>query len=96
MEEKFKAAIETKEVLQRIQDRLVIERAQMENEVEAKIAEERRVQLQSRRKEQEQRLKDQVQPSTSLHCSEHCDWCSVHHQLVLESVTSMFSLAGRA
>lgn len=61
VEEKFKAAIETKEVLQRIQDRLVIERAQMEHEVEAKIAEERRVQLQSRRKEQEQRLKDQAE-----------------------------------
>jgi hypothetical protein len=60
VEEKFQAAIETKDVLQRIQNRLVLERAQMESELEAKIAEERRLQLQRKRKEQEQRLKDQV------------------------------------
>jgi hypothetical protein len=60
VEVKFQAAIETKEVLQRIQNRLVLERAQMESELEAKIAEERRIQLQRKRKEQEQRLKDQV------------------------------------
>lgn len=60
VEEKFKAAIDTNEIRQRIQDRLVLERAQMESEVEAKIAEERRVQLQRKRKEREQRLKDQV------------------------------------
>lgn len=32
----------------------------MESDLEAKIAEERRLQLQRKRKEQEQRLKDQV------------------------------------
>lgn len=60
VEEKFAAAIETNEVRQRIQNRLVLERAQMESDLEAKIAEERRLQLQRKRKEQEQRLKDQV------------------------------------
>lgn len=58
----FKAAIETEAVRQRIQERLVQERARMESEVEAKIAEERRIQLLRKRKEQEQRLRDQVRP----------------------------------
>lgn len=61
----FKAAIETDAVRQRIQERLVQERARMESEVEAKIAEERRIQLLRKRKEQEQRLRDQVLPKTS-------------------------------
>lgn len=62
IEAAFKAAIETDAVRQRIQERLVQERARMEGDVEAKIAEERRIQLLRKRKEQEQRLRDQVLP----------------------------------
>eukprot|EP00892_Ulva_mutabilis_P003280 jgi/Ulvmu1/1323/UM011_0051.1 len=61
IEAAFKEAIETEAVRQRIQERLVQERARMESEVEAKIAEERRIQLLRKRKEQEQRLRDQAE-----------------------------------
>jgi hypothetical protein len=60
VEDKFSAVIETVEVRKRIEERLVRERARLESEVEGKIAEERSLQLLRKRKEQEQRLKDQV------------------------------------
>jgi len=67
IETAFKAAIETDAVRQRIQERLVQERARMEGDVEAKIAEERRIQLLRKRKEQEQRLRDQVPTPSHIH-----------------------------
>lgn len=57
---KFEAAIQTEEIKARIQERLLQERARLEKGVEEKIASERKLQLLRKRKEQEQRLKEQV------------------------------------
>lgn len=53
-------AVQTDEVTKRIQDRLVKERARLEAELESKIADERSSQLLRKRREQEQRLQQQV------------------------------------
>lgn len=60
VEEKVAAALAGEEVAERLQQRLVAERARLEAAVEAKIAAERRLQLLRKRKEQEQRLKEQA------------------------------------
>jgi predicted RNA-binding protein len=57
---KFEAAIQTEEIKTKIQERLLQERARLEKGVEEKIASERKLQLLRKRKEQEQRLKEQV------------------------------------
>lgn len=56
----FEAAIQTDDIKTRIQERLLQERARLERGVESKIAAERKLQLLRKRKEQEQRLKEQV------------------------------------
>lgn len=66
MEQKFQAAIETEDVQERIKERLFQERARLERDVEAKIAEERRLQLLRKRKDQEQRLKEQARTPCPL------------------------------
>lgn len=68
VQQKFEAAIETEDVQQRIKERLFQERARLERDVEAKIAEERRLQLLRKRKDQEQRLKEQARALRRLLC----------------------------
>jgi hypothetical protein len=60
VDKKFEALVDGEDVQTRIQQRLVQERARLESAVEDKIAEERRCQLLRKRKEQEQRLQEQV------------------------------------
>ena len=60
VEAKFQAAIASEAVQKRMEARLVEERARLEEAVADKLAAERRVQLQRKRKEQEQQLKEQV------------------------------------
>jgi hypothetical protein len=73
---KFEAAIQTDDIKTRIQERLLQERARLERGVESKIAAERKLQLLRKRKEQEQRLKEQVgccgMLATYLACSLQC------------------------
>ena len=60
VEAKVQAAIKEEDVTKRIEERLVQERARLEAELEAKIKDERRAQVLRKRREQEQRLKEQV------------------------------------